>query len=114
MKYKTTDKAIRAGYNKIIKVGYANLQFLLKCEEAVAYNTRVEGWKYDVYAFDNVAICTGYAPIGNIKPDYETCKKYDKRAEKILENKTSWTEAKEELSALIRAFIAEVTGENAA
>ena len=114
MKYKTTDKAIRAGYSNIIKVGYCNLQFLLKPFDPIAYNTRVEGWKYDVYAFGSVAICTGYAPIGNIKPDYETIRAYDEKARKIWfdNNKPHETQI-EEISTLMQQFIAEVTGKAA-
>lgn len=110
MKYKTTDRAIRAGYSKIIKVGNDNLQNLLRLENAVAYNTRAEGWKYDIYDFGSVAICTGYAPIGNYNANYEICRTYDEKALEILRDcRKSYKTQKEEVSALIQEFIAEVT-----
>ena len=112
MKYKTTKKAVNAGYDKKICVSYCALQTLLAYENPVAYTTRVEGWSADIYGFGNVAIITGYSPFGNIRPDYEVCQKYESLAEKIRYNYSlSWEEQKEQLASLIRDFIAEVTEE---
>lgn len=36
MKFKTTKKAIREGYYRIISVGYCNLQYLLKGHNPIA------------------------------------------------------------------------------
>ena len=66
MKFRTTQKAIKQGYNNVISVPYCALQSLLRCEDPIAYTTRVEGWGADVYAFGDTAIVTGYAPFGNI------------------------------------------------
>ena len=49
MKFKTTQKEIRANYNKIICVPYCGLQNLLNYEIPVAYTVRREGWAADIY-----------------------------------------------------------------
>ena len=49
MKFKTTQKAIKANYNTIICVPYCGLQNLLNYESPVAYTERREGWAADIY-----------------------------------------------------------------
>ena len=107
MKFKTTKKAIMAGYDKIIYTGYANLQHLLNFKTPVAYTTRREGWGADVYDFGSIAIVTGYAPFGTIHVDYETVRKFDDRAEEILHETRDYRP--ESLDWLIEEFIEEVT-----
>ena len=109
MKYRTTQKAIKNGFYKVISIGYCDLQHLLNCETEAAYTTRREGWAADIYDFGNVAIVTGYNPFGNIRPDYETVKKYDNMACEIIGNIFSWDERKAALRSLIDNFIEEVT-----
>jgi len=110
MKYRTTKRDVMNGYAVVISVGYCNLQTLLRCENERAYTARREGWAADIYDFGMTAIVTGYAPFGNVKPGYEVCRKYEKAAEKIAYNyNLKWDEQKEQLSALIREFIEEVT-----
>ena len=83
MKFKTTQKAIRANYNEIICVPYCGLQNLLNYENPVAYTARCEGWAADIYDMGGgVAIVTGYAPFGNIRPPYELRERYETDAEK--------------------------------
>lgn len=109
MKFKTTQKEIRANYNKIICVPYCGLQNLLNYESPVAYTARREGWAADIYDMGGgVAIVTGYAPFGNIRPSYEFRKRYETDAEKILHNYSlAWTEQREQLRQLARAFVDE-------
>ena len=111
MKYHTTQKAIKNGYDTIISVNYCRLQTLLSCAEPIAYTTRREGWGADIYDIDgNIAIVTGYAPFGNVKPDYETLTAYEKRAEAIRYNYTlQWDDMRDQLRDLLREFIQEVT-----
>lgn len=110
MKSKTTKKDIMNGYEKIISVGYCNLQSLLRCESETAYTVRREGWGADIYDFGNTAIVTGYAPFGNIRPGHELCQKYENAAGKIDSNyNLSYSERKAKLQELINAFIEEVT-----
>jgi hypothetical protein len=107
MKFKTTQKAIRANYNKIICVPYCGLQNLLNYENPVAYTIRREGWAADIYDMGGgVAIVTGYAPFGNIRPSYELRERYEKQAEKIrYDYSLSYEQQRESLKSLVRDFI---------
>lgn len=107
MKFKTTQKEIRANYNKIICVPYCGLQTLLSYESPVAYTVRREGWAADIYDMGGgVAIVTGYAPFGNIHPAYELRKWYETQAEKIrYDYNLSYDQQREDLKILARDFI---------
>lgn len=98
MKYKTTAKAVKAGYYRIISAGYCELQGLLKYKSPIAYAAGYYGWNFDVYDIDGVAIVTGYRgmPAKNSKADYKMIREY--------ENKSEGKTAKE-LDGLIREFI---------
>lgn len=111
MKFKTTQKEIRANYNKIICVPYCGLQNLLNYESPVAYTARREGWAADIYDMGGgVAIVTGYSPFGNIRPPYELRERYEKQAEKIREYYSfDYEKCKVRLHGAIREFIEEVT-----
>lgn len=102
MKFKTTAKAIRNGYHKIISVGYCDLQSLLCYESPIAYSCGVYGWNFDVYDINGVAIATGYRgmPSKNTNAPYSLIREYDEKAE----NKTS-----EERKALLKEFIEKAT-----
>lgn len=117
MKYKTTKKAVQNNYRNIIKLGTADLYYLLKFTEPVAYTSGIYGWNADVYDFGNVAIVMGYRPFGNISPDYDIVEKYNQLGRKIYEEKHNptkdWNEEREDqknrLNQLIQEFIKEVT-----
>lgn len=113
MKFKTTQKAIKANYNTIICVPYCGLQNLLNYESPVAYTERREGWAADIYDMGGgVAIVTGYAPFGNIRPSYELRERYEKQAEIILDMyrySTKLNDTRNRLRELQAAFIEEVT-----
>jgi hypothetical protein len=108
MKFQTTQKAIKQGYQNVIQVSYCGLQSLLRCESPIAYTTRAEGWGADIYAFGNTAIVTGYAPFGNIRPDYETDQRYEQRAREITDGIYNWQEKKALLDELIKEYLQEV------
>lgn len=108
MKHKTTEKAIKERYNTIISVGYCNLQRLLKALEPIAYTAGVYGWNADIYVIDGVAIVTGYRPFGNIRADYDICKKYESEANQIIKSVYNYEERKTALDDLISKFIEEV------
>lgn len=111
-KIKTTKKAMKESFGKIISIGYCNAQNLLHYEDAYTYCTRAEGWACNNYAIDNVLISTGYAPIAskNSNCNYELVKKYDLQAEKITYNRElSYEQKKELVKALLNEFVAEVT-----
>lgn len=107
MKYRTTQKAVKANYKNVISVGYCDLQRLLACTSPVAYTARREGWGADIYDFEDTAIVTGHAPFGNIRPSYDLCKRYEREAEK-LRHVFSYEEKKTALERLIAEFVREV------
>ena len=111
MKIRVTQKEIKANFDKIIGVPYCGLQNLLCWESPVAYTARREGWAADIYDMGGgVAIVTGYAPFGNIRPSYELRERYETQAEAIRYNyQLSWTEQREQLQQLANEFIAEAT-----
>lgn len=112
MKFKTTQKAIKANYNKIICIPYCGLQHLLAYENPVAYTVRREGRAADIYDMGGgVAIATGNAPFGNIKPSFGIVHTFDYKAENIRYNYSlSWEERREQIRKLQRDFIREVVG----
>ena len=83
MKFKTTQKAIKTNYNTIICIPYCGLQNLLNYKSPVAYTVRREGWAADIYDMGGgVAIVTGYAPFGNVRPSYELRERYETKPKK--------------------------------
>lgn len=112
MKFKTTQKAIKANYNTIICVPYCGLQNLLNYESPIAYTERREGWAADIYDMGGgVAIVTGYAPFGSVRPSYELRQKYENAAKKVrYDYSLKWEEQRKQLKTLQREFIAEVCG----
>lgn len=103
MKLKTTAKAIRNGYHRIVRIGYCEAQFLLKYRSPFAYSAGVYGWNGDYYDVDGVCIATGYRGLPdsrNVKCDYALVRKYDDMAQ-------GKTQA--EIEVLLRAFIKEIT-----
>lgn len=114
MKFKTTQKAVKEGYRNIIKVGYCDLQYLLYYKNPVAYTCGVYGWNADIYEIGRgSAICTGYKPFGDIRPDYELVREYDEKAEKIVLswNKYEHDEILKMLDELLNEFIERILGE---
>ena len=111
MKFRATQKEIKANFDKIISVPYCGLQNLLNWESPVAYTARREGWAADIYDMGGgVAIVTGYAPSGNIRPPHELLKRYEAQAESIRYNyRMPWTEHREKLQQLAKEFIEEAT-----
>lgn len=105
MKFRTTRKAVKENFYKVISVGYCALQNLLTYETPIAYTCGVYGWNADIYAFGNVAIVTGYRPFGD-DVDYKLCKEYEKRAESLRDLGRPYAERKAEAEALVKEFIA--------
>ena len=111
MKFRATQKEIKANFDKIISVPYCGLQNLLWWESPVAYTARREGWAADIYDMGSgVAIVAGYAPFGNIRPVHELRERYENQAETIRYNyRLSWTEQREQLKQLANEFIKEAS-----
>lgn len=109
MKYRTTKKAIKESGTTIYKIGYCNLQFLLRFNDPFAYSAGVNGWSCDYYriggAFDGVIISTGYDPIGH-KVDYNIIKEYNEKARAINDNYNLPYEQREaKVKQLLNEFI---------
>lgn len=85
MKRKTTKKELRAWFKTIISVGYCNLQTLFADIDPAYFLTRTEGWAADVYILDiNTVVVTGYAPFGNVSPEYDLQRKYELWARRVI------------------------------
>lgn len=72
LKQRMTAKSIREldKHDKpVFKVGYCELQNILKWSKPVAYTCDVYGWYSDLYEFTDFYICTGYRPVGRSTPD---------------------------------------------
>ena len=114
VKLKATKKEIMEGY-QCIEIGYCGLSGLLTFRGATAYTCGVYGWSADVYTFQDIegcgsyAIVTGYKPFGNIKVNYKIIKKYETKAEKLLQ-KYCCEVCRKKLDKLIKKFIEEVAG----
>lgn len=92
MKIRTTQKAIKNTFGRVLKLSFCGLQSVLRAADLapIAYTARAEGWASDVYdvsdyAPGTLAISTGYQPFGTISPDYETTDLAEKIARALLE-----------------------------
>jgi hypothetical protein len=112
MKFKTTKKDMKNNYNRIISIGYADAQYLLSHENAIAYSTRTEGWACDYYDIDGVLISTGYSPLTekNAKDNYTLTREYNEKARDINSNYgLSYEDQKAQTKALLSEFVKEMT-----
>lgn len=109
-KIKTTKKAILAAYPRVISIGYCGAQYLLKYATPYYYTSSdLYGWRADIYIIDGTAIATGYAPFGNIRPDYEIIKKWETKAEKAAETIRDYDDRRDVVNGYLKEFIKEVT-----
>ena len=83
MKYKITCKQVQQNYEIIVSSDF--LQHLLLHFSPVAYNAGAS-WNFDLYDFDDVAICTGYRNIPSNYENFKLEKKYDLMAVKYNDN----------------------------
>ena len=114
MKFKTTNKEIKNGYYKIIKISYCSLWYLLKGKDPIAYTSGIYGWNADLYEISRgVAICTGYRPVGNVEPDYELVREYNEKAKELWQTKFDghFKEFLPIIDELLNEFIEKVLGE---
>ena len=109
MKAKRTMRDIKSQYPTIIQVSYCDAQNMLCMDDPAAYTAGVYGWNADVYPITSgVAICTGYRPFGNVKPDRETVSRYEKRAREMRRDLWNAEELAEHLHSLQMEFVREV------
>ena len=110
MKYKTTAKELRRCYtnNRTIAIGYCDAQYLLYYQNPNCYTCGVYGWNFDGYELqgDTTLITTGYRGTYGIRPDFDTLRDYEKRAEIIIHSmEKTHEEKKSEVNALLYEFI---------
>lgn len=109
LKIETTKKAILQNYEKVIAIPYCNAQHLLKyCEPRYFTSSKVYGWRADIYIINNVAVVTGYAPFGNVRPCYDIVKSYERRAEMVAQTVSEYDKRRDQVNALLNEFITEV------
>lgn len=110
VKTQITQKAIRNGFKKVIAISYCRAQHLLQYQNAQYYTySNMYGWRTDVYIIsDEIAIVTGYAPFGNITPDYDLIKKYDDKAAAVYSTVSHYEERREIINSYLNEFIKEV------
>lgn len=106
MKYRTTKKAVKAGYGTIYAIGYCNLQHLLYFNNPVGYTANQYGWACDIYDMGNgVAITTGYSPIGT-HIEYDLIYSFDQQAANIIHDYSiPYDEKSFMLKRLLRRFL---------
>ena len=109
MKAKRTMRDIKSQYPTIIQIGYCDLQNMLCMDDPAACTAGVSGWNADIYPVTSgVAICTGYRPFGNVKPDRETVSRYEKRALEMRRDLWGAGELAAHLHSLQMEFVREV------
>lgn len=109
MKTKRTMRDIKSQYPIIIQVGYCGVQDMLCRDYPATYTAGVYGWNADIYSIaPGIAICTGYRPFGNVKPDRETVSRYEKRAREMRRDLLNFEELATHLHNLQEEFIREV------
>lgn len=109
MKTKRTMRDIKSQYPTIIQVGYCDAQNMLSMDDSATYTAGVYGWNADIYPIiSGVAICTGYRPFGNIKPDRETVRRYEKRAQEMRRDLWNAEVLATHLHSLQMEFVREV------
>ena len=106
MKYRTTKKAVKAGYSTIYAIGYGNVQHLLYFSNPVAYTANQYGWASDIYDMGNgIAISTGYAPIG-VHIEYDLIYSFDQQAAAVIyDHDIPYDEKPFMIKRLIRRFL---------
>lgn len=111
---KTTKTKILNNYRNVVKVGYCELQRLLRTKERNFFTSGTYGWNADIYQVNhNTVIVTGYRPFGNIRPDYDLTERYENEAEKIICSNLDFEVKDAKLTELIEQFIEEVLGAEA-
>lgn len=102
-----TKRSIMEQNRFVVRVGYCDLQHLLRFKDSQFYTAGMYGWNADVYQVDGSAvIVTGYRPFGNVQPDCAIVREYDAKAARILHDSTlSYFEKESNLNFLINEFL---------
>lgn len=92
-KQHATIKYIKKVWANVYRCGYCDLQYIMRYEDPIYYNSGVYGWNCDIYCdFKNdIAITTGYRNMaGKCIPD-ELIEKYTKIAKNIMKDSIAAT-----------------------
>lgn len=86
-KIKTTIKYVKQVWGKVYRCGYCDLQYIMKYEDPMYYNSGVYGWNCDVYCDfkTDTAITTGYRNMAGERIPSELIEKYSEIAKKICD-----------------------------
>ena len=111
IKTQVTKKAILNGFKNVIAISYCGAQFLLTYKNAQYYTySNIYGWRADVYIIsEDTAIVTGYAPFGNIQPDYNKLKEYEQKAEAVRSTVRDYNDRRDIINGYLNEFIKELT-----
>lgn len=94
------------GNKATLKVGYCDLQYLLRHQTAFGYNAGVYGWNFDHYYIDGIAINTGYRSMVGKQVDYKLTNEYNEKARKIQENwNLTYNQQKAYTERLLKNFL---------
>ena len=100
-KFRTTNREMM-NESLCYAVGYAELQYLFKFENSVAYTAGIYGWNSDIYLLrGNTYISTGYRPCGYRLKDGWIYKALDRYAEKRISEVKDYYALKLEFDGLI-------------
>jgi hypothetical protein len=103
MKLKASKKDFKG--QKVLRVSYCKLQFLLKDKSPIAYSSGIYGWACDYYDMGQFYISMGYNPIGK-SIDYNIVKGYEETARRyIYASDISYENKKGMLENLVNEFI---------
>lgn len=99
-----TRKDINKKYTKVFRVGYCDLQHLLREFKNVGYNDGIYGWNWNAYEIDNdTCIVTGYRNLTGERLDDTIIDKFNQLSKEIY-NIISWAEREEAYKKLIEEF----------
>lgn len=102
--FKCTRKDINGMYRNVYKVGYCDLQTLLRNVREVGYNSGVYGWNWTAYELDaDTVIVTGYRNLTGDRIDGEIIREYESRAKQI-EKDASWEDRSRLIDELLDEF----------
>ena len=107
--------------DKVVRIGYCDLYYLLNQIERSGYNCGVYGWNCDIYRIYTttgklVVITTGYRNMRGESVDWEKVKHYNDIAKAVSEYKneayiSDYNERKQFLTDLLDAFCRDICGE---
>ena len=111
-KIHTTIKYVKQVWGKVYRCGYCDLQYIMKYEDPMYYNSGAYGWNCDVYCDfkTDTAITTGYRNMAGERVPDELIEKYTATAKEIIKDgwNKSYDEIKTELDENRRNFFDEL------